>query len=364
MRGWGRLHRGYGERDFRLVEKVFIRTDANQTVAGGHVMRCLSVADALSARGTEVGFVLSDDGPAGAIRERGYGAEVLGTDWRRIMEGAYELASACDGVHGTVAVLIDTYAVTPGYVDLLAGHARVCYLGSKAGDLGGLSLLVNYSTDADERLYGRVYGRRGTRLLLGPRYAPLGKRFGSVYRARDGSIERVLVTTGSTDPDGFVPAFLSAAIGEASLEAVEFVAVAGGMFDEEEVADMERLAGSCRRVRVVRGATDLAPLMGECDAAVSAGGTTVYELAAAGVPAVVFSMVPEQVQGAESMGALGAIRYAGPMGGRPGEAARRCVDLIGGLAADPVAARRLALRAHALIDGNGAERIAEELIVL
>lgn len=40
--------------------KVLIRTDANPVIAGGHVMRCLSVADALAGLGADVSFVLSD----------------------------------------------------------------------------------------------------------------------------------------------------------------------------------------------------------------------------------------------------------------------------------------------------------------
>lgn len=40
--------------------KVLIRTDANAVIAGGHVMRCLSVADALAGLGADVSFVLSD----------------------------------------------------------------------------------------------------------------------------------------------------------------------------------------------------------------------------------------------------------------------------------------------------------------
>ena len=39
---------------------IYIRTDANSTIATGHMMRCLSVANACLQKGMQVCFVVSD----------------------------------------------------------------------------------------------------------------------------------------------------------------------------------------------------------------------------------------------------------------------------------------------------------------
>ncbi|MFQ7189958.1 MAG: PseG/SpsG family protein [Collinsella sp.] len=343
--------------------KIYIRTDANPAISGGHVMRCLSLADALAGFGADVEFVLSDEGPVDVIGGRGFAARVLGTDWRELAEGSKVLCGLCDGQNDPV-VLVDTYAVTSGYVDRLSPHAKVCYLGSKGGDLGSLSLIANYSTDVDEGFYGRTYGPRGTRLLLGPGYAPLGARFNEVHREREGSISRVLVTTGSTDPFGFLPAFLAAVLDDARLDGVGFDVVVGGMVADDAASTVERIASESRRVDVMRAVSDMADLMARCDAAVSANGTTVYELAAAGLPTVAFSMVEEQVASAESLARLGAIEYCGPVGEDVSRTAAACIDRLAGLASDPVCTAALARRAHGLIDGLGAEKIAKEIMRL
>lgn len=343
-------------------KKVFIRTDANATIASGHVMRCLSVADALRSRGTDVEFVLSDDGPAGVICERGYEALVLGTDWRRIEEGAELLEARCLEEPEKPVVLVDTYAITSSYVNRLARCCRVCYLGSKAGDLGRLALLVNYSTDVDARSYEMLYGSRGTRLLLGPSFAPLRVQFADSYEDRTGEVGRVLVTTGGTDPMRFVPMFLDAALKSEALRGVSFAVVIGGMFDD--LSEIEGIASAHPRVELHRGVSDMAGLMASADIAISANGTTVYEMAAVGLPAVTFAMVEEQAPSAESLARLGAVAYAGYVGSSVSEVAKRALARLEGLVSEPRRAHALALRAHDLIDGRGADRIAKEVIAL
>lgn len=326
-------------------------------------MRCLSVADALAAQGADVEFVLSDSGPATIIEGRGYAARSLGTDWRDLSQGAAELVALCEAEEDPVA-LIDTYSITADYVASLAPFAKVCYLGSKGGDLGALSLVINYSTDIDEDFYFRTYGGRGTRFLFGAGYAPLRACFAESYRDRGGVIGRVLVTTGNTDPKGFLPAFLRAALGDERLHGVCFSAVVGGMAPDGVAAEVDRIAAEAPRVEVLRAVTDMAGLMGRCDAAVSANGTTVYELSAAGVPAFTFSMVEEQVKSAESLARLGAVGYCGLMGNGADAVADECTERLARLVSDRGRAAALAERAHGLIDGLGAEKIAKEIMSL
>lgn len=343
-------------------KKVLIRTDANAAIASGHVMRCLSVADALRSRGADVEFVLSDGGPVDVIRERGYEALVLGVDWRKIEEGIEILEDRCLRAPEKPVVLVDTYSVTGSYVNRLSRCCRVCYLGSKAGDLGDLALLANYSTDVDMQGYETIYGGRGTRLLLGPSFAPLRAQFADSYKARMGKISRVLVTTGNTDPMRFVPIFLNAALKSELLDDVSFAVVVGGMF--ADASEIEGIASAHPRVELHRSVSDMAKLMMSADVAVSANGTTVYEMAAVGLPAVTFAMVEEQVPSAESLARLDAIAYAGYVGDAVSESADRVLHLLEGLVSDPGRAHTIALCAHRLIDGRGADRIAKEIIAL
>lgn len=325
-------------------------------------MRCLAVADALRETDAKVVFVTSDDGPRQTIESRGFEDISLGSDWRDIVDGLDALRGECEREGDRPTVLVDTYSVTREYVDSVSEFADVCYLGSKGGDLGNLSLIVNYSTKIDADHYRGTYGPRGTRLLLGAGYAPLRRRFSEMYVERHGAVERVLLTTGNTDPQGFVPAFLRAALREPALSEVSFDVVVGGMFMDGDVLDS--IGADCLNVRLHRGVRDMALLMAGCDAAVSASGTTVYELSAVGLPSVTFAMVGEQVESAESLASLGAVAYAGALSDGIGRVVSHAVSQLVCLVSDPGAAALLAARAHGLIDGLGAEKIAKEIMAL
>ncbi len=60
---------------------IVFRADANEYIASGHVMRCLSIADALFSLGEEVAFITSDENATEMIRNRGHKAICLNTDW-------------------------------------------------------------------------------------------------------------------------------------------------------------------------------------------------------------------------------------------------------------------------------------------
>ena len=321
-------------------KKVFIRTDANKVIASGHVMRCLSIADALFDLGLQVEFVMSDSCAFETIRRRGYDVSALDTDWRSIEEGADLLERKCLELSEPATILVDTYSITRPYVDRLARCAKICYLGSKRDDLGNLSLLANYSTDIDTARYEELYLKRGTALLLGPRYAPLKKRFSSLAKTPSETIDRVLLTTGSTDPHNFI----------------------SEMFEFED--EIEHLASQEDNIRLHRKVEDMAGLMATVDVAVSACGTTVYELAAVGLPVVTFAMVDEQVASAESLARLGVVAYSGLFYSSKQGVLNSAISKLEDLVATPEKAAVLAAKARSLIDGKGAQRIAKELAEL
>lgn len=326
-------------------------------------MRCLTVADALKNEGVNVEFVLSDDTPENIICNRGFKCHVLNSNWQNIEEGASILAQLCDEA-GDPVVLLDTYSIISTFVNQLKNHAKVCYLGSMCGDFGNLDMLVNYSFVFNESEYEQTYGKRGTKLFLGPAFSPLKADFFQVYRERCGQISRVLLTTGNTDPHGFAPLFLKNALSDDRLASLQFSVVVGGMVDAEVVEEVDGISEREQRVEVLKAVSHMASVMKKCDVAISANGTTVYELAAAGLPTIAFAMVEEQTRGVEAFSNFSNALYCGFFPSNEDRVVANCVDALAELVNNSAKAAAMAQRAHKLIDGFGAQRIAEELIAL
>ena len=67
-----------------------IRADGNNQIGIGHVMRCLTIADALKEIGENVVFFTADHGCEEMIAERGFACRVLETSFDD-MESELEL---------------------------------------------------------------------------------------------------------------------------------------------------------------------------------------------------------------------------------------------------------------------------------
>ena len=105
----------------------------------------------------------------------------------------------------------------------------------------------------------------------------------------------------------------------------------------------------------------LAALMVQADLAVSGGGTTLYELACSGLPAIVLELADNQARGCRAMAAAGAVIYAGRAEAMDG---RALGQLIADVLEDSDRRRRMTLAGTQLVDGLGADRVADALLSL
>ena len=338
---------------------VFFRADSNKQIASGHIMRCISIAQAFKDAGEEVVFLIADDNPIQMLKWAGMKYHNLHSEWNQLM-GEVETMKSMLQSYDKPLLIIDTYQVSRGYVEALLPYARICYLGSKPEYLGKLQALINYSTDIDYNFYTDNYGST-TELLLGASYAPLRKEFLQVIHKdnNDGKC-RLLLTTGNTDPRQYVEGILSAIEKKSCFSQMDINVVVGGMFENKE--KLHALYDNIDNIHLHENVKSMSSLMGGGDLAVSANGTTVYELAAARVPTISFSMVEEQIKSARKLNELGVIDYCGEIY----RDERRCIDSIiqkiEKYATSPEARNALATKANSIVDGRGCERIVNILL--
>lgn len=127
---------------------------------------------------------------------------------------------------------------------------------------------------------------------------------------------------------------------------------------------MQELEKSHNNIHIHHDVKDMAGLMRGCRIALTAGGSTVYELAALGVPFICFSCAENQEALVDYIGSNQIACSAGAWHREPDQTLERIGELFGELAEDAKRRETCRSREMAMVDGKGAERLAEELLLL
>lgn len=337
---------------------IWIRADAGPKIGSGHVMRCLSIADALKRQGCRVCFLTADERAAGLLQARNQEFRALGSDYR-CMEGELPaLEELLAGRKGDF-FLADSYFVTPGYFDRVRKHLPAGYLDDKCRLDLSVDLLVNYNIFAEKSLYE---GAAADRLLLGPEYAPLRAEFAEcAYEVRKRAV-KVLVTTGGGDRYDLAGQILRKCLAHPETACLEYCVVSGAY--NEHLEELRGLERHCPNVRIYSNVSNMRDLMCGSDIAVTAGGSTMYEFSAAGVPMIAFSFVDNQEPIVEGFVKKGLARFGGNYLVQGEDMAEAVAEDVALLAKDAALREQYSRRLKAVTDGWGAMRIAEQIIAM
>lgn len=367
--------------DYEKQRVVGIRADANDIVATGHIMRCITIAEALRRMGFRTVFFTADEGAHAMLSWAGMEQICLHTEWNRVEEEVPKLRELL--VRENVGVLlVDSYQVTPAYFEALRDLVKLAYLDDCFEAVYPVNLLINYNAYHTRFPYRAVYGSR-SRLLLGTAYVPLREEFAWAAdetlreefaqkaekklqregnRQRGGNGFSVLLASGGGDREDALMGILERALQRPFLQDVVFHVVAGAYHPRGE--ELGAFAEAHANVRVYRPCLDVAGLMRECDAAASAAGTMLFELSAVQIPTVFFQTADNQRYDREFFGREGRMIDAGDIR-RDKEACLSAVcDGLERLLQDENLRIRMKEKLSLVTDGRGAGRIAEEIAEL
>ncbi len=298
--------------------RLTIRADGGPGIGAGHLGRQLALAQAWRDASGAVQLVSSTPPEAWVRRYEAEGcavvepsAEADGAAWRSV--DGYSLAAA--DRHGS-------------------GHTLVVDDGCEGGaaNAAAADLLVDQNPGASLAQYGP--DRTSTTALLGPRYALVRRELRLAAATPDGArgdARSVVVAMGGF-PDAGMRRFI------------------------EAIRSDERLVG--RPVVVLDGTADLAEVLPGAAVAFTTAGSMCWDLCLFGVPAVVTSVAPNQVEVARSLAAAGAVV---DLGGWRHDGAGAAVGAVVALADDRTRLEAMAAAGRQLVDGNGAGRVVSRM---
>ncbi len=335
---------------------ILFRVDANATVGLGHLMRCLSVADELAPRGAEPVFICADKQFAEYVEERGYSYVSLNSSYHEMSEELPRLLHLVETMECRLLV-VDSYYVDDEYLESLSSRTEVVYFDDFGSRRLPVDILVNYNVSANRDMYRGLYENRTTELLLGSSYAPLRKQFDiQVLPEIKPSVENVAILVGGADPEHMAARILAALDEEGDLiHEVCFHFVLGSIAPDIEA--FEERASDDNNVVVHQGIEDMATFMCAMDAAVSASGTTLYELCACGIPTVNYCLSDDQYAPAHSFSSEGAMLFGGDYRDER-KSLTPLVSALSDLCSDTALRRSLRKASAKVVDGEGSKRLA------
>jgi UDP-2,4-diacetamido-2,4,6-trideoxy-beta-L-altropyranose hydrolase len=339
--------------------KLLVRADANVAMGTGHVMRCLALAQAWQDAGGHSTFAMAESSPSldRRLRDEKLAVERLGAD-AGTAEDADRTVNIASREH-TDWIVVDGYQFGSAYQSALkAAGFKVLFIDDYGhADQYSADLVLNQNVSA----MASLYEKRGaqTRLLLGPRYCLLRREFNRWHDWRREITpvgHRVLVTMGGSDPDNFTE-WAVEALNSIEDKKLEVTVVAGGGNRRSEL--LERLvAGASTRIQFRQDVSDMTEVMVWADLAVSAAGTTCWEMCRLGLPALLVDLADNQTRAARELHQRGCAIH---LGSGKEVSAERLVQQVERLRNSAEDRRVMSLLGSELVDGEGARRMASIL---
>jgi UDP-2,4-diacetamido-2,4,6-trideoxy-beta-L-altropyranose hydrolase len=312
--------------------QVAFRTDASLHIGTGHVMRCLTLANALRERGAQSTFICRPH--AGHlldfIQRSGHTAKVLapaddaftapadlchakwlGTDWASDAEQTQRAL----GDQVVDWLVVDHYALDRRWEQTLRPYTlRILAIDDLADRTHDCDLLLDQNLGRQAKDYGGLLSRH-TQTLIGPAYALLRPEFAqwrehSLQRRAQPQLKNLLITMGGVDQANATGQVLKALTACHLPTDLRITVVMGP--HAPCLADVKlQAARMAWPTEVLVGVNAMAKLMAESDLCIGAAGGTSWERCCLGLPTLLLVLADNQLPGAQALEKAGAALVVG-----------------------------------------------------
>ncbi len=362
-----------------MAGSAVFRVDASSSIGSGHVMRCLSLADALHRRSIAVSFVCRCEPGhlAELIERRGFPVFLLpgrdtaarqlpssdysswlGTTWQKDVEQTRAAIESSPTKPNWLVV--DHYAIGQDWERAMRSTShRIMAIDDLANRHHDCDVLLdqNLVAQMETRYFGKVPAGCGS--LLGPQFALLQKEYAGLHDCvseREGPIRRLLIYFGGADAKNMAETALNAFLRLDRPDIQVDLVISSANIDTERIRSR---VSAFRNIHLHGQTETLAPMMAEADLAIGAAGTTTWERLCVGLPALVVTLADNQHPVADELHRRGLIRW---LGNQDQVTEAEITHALGESLQEGQDSR--ALRRYAgLVDGKGAERVSAIMAV-
>jgi len=326
------------------MQKIAFRTDASLLMGSGHVMRCLTLADALKAQGAQCHFI-SRAHPGHLlelIRQRGFAFTVLpaellappaaniqavgdsakepdhaswlSSDWQTDAEESRAILAKLQPDW----LVVDHYALDQRWETALRPHCKkLMVIDDLADRPHQCDLLLDQNLGRQPQDYANLVPAQ-CKVLTGPQYALLRPEFAalraySLQRRQQPVLKQVLITMGGVDQPNATGQVLQALKGCTLPQDCRISVVMGlqAPWLQQGRAQAQAMPWP---TEVLVNISDMAQRMADSDLAIGAAGSTSWERCCLGLPTLLVVLADNQWPGAKALDAAQAACLIGEVG--------------------------------------------------
>jgi len=270
--------------------KVLLRADASVAQGTGHVMRCLTLGNALASAGHEVHLATSDSNIPwleNLINASGVTRHAVPAN---SLEDSLILEVAPDWL------VVDSYEIPAASIDAI--QKRVLTLAIVDGESRSINadIYLDHNVGAEIRNWSPDVA---SRLLAGSRFALVRQPIINVKRhvpwLLTNHAPRVLGVMGGSDPTGMIVEVARAVATTTRPMAATLICA------PQWQATVDEYLSGHDGVRVIEPTSELHVLLANTDIAISAAGTSSWELCTLGLPSILIEVVENQTESLAAM---------------------------------------------------------------
>lgn len=360
---------------------IAIRVDASPNIGSGHLLRCYTLAKALAEQGHQLIFVcrtlplyfrqlLKDHGFSVLLLPPEFSLLAQGLEESRIdpldklqLEDALLTLKVLQSLQPLLDwMIVDHYQLDARWEKEIHNYARhLLVIDDLADRPHNCDLMLDQNPYPQlESRYDRLIPPNCCR-LLGPAYLMLRSEFTHTQRPSitpQTTASRIMITMGGSDPKNISSWVLRSLSTLQTSHPLQICVILGADFahgsEVEEIVQSQKY----HQIKVESAVTNMSAWMRESDLAISAGGSTTYELAYLGIPALVITASPTQVEIAKEMDHRGVNRYLGSFETLSTE---EFLTALAQMIPDQHLRRRMSQRGQDLIDGQGVQRVLQAM---
>ena len=363
------------------MKNFAFRADASLQIGTGHVMRCLTLADSLRAKGhqchficrehpghlvrkiQELGFAVhilpAEPSPATVLIPATY-AQWLGADWPTDAQQTSDLIQA---LH-LDWLITDHYALDRDWEQFIQRqhpHLNLMVIDDLANRHHQCHMLLDQNLGRQASDYGPWVGTE-CKVFAGADYVMMRSEFTrlrpySLARRATSQLQNILISMGGIDNDDATSLVLRTLQVTPLPASTQITVVMGG--GAPHIDRVKAVAAHMPyATRVVVNASNMAQLMADSDLAIGATGSTSWERCHMGLPTLMVVLAANQQPACQALEHQQAALSIGQLA----DIGQRLPDLIQGLFQQPQTLKHLSDHAANLCNSAGYQQIIDQLL--